>query len=320
MRARSDLLTQTQKPPSTRRLERARPGSFGIGIDNPFISEEDRQTLIDAGAGDTLWLNGIGLNLNPNAGANTLETTTYRTVGGLEGEFDYGDRYFNWDISMNFGRTTQFRSVGVVRGDAFFNAVDSIILDAGTLAQLNDADNQSLLQLTINSEQFNVIRDGAVANVGTDEAQEGDIICRGFLNPGGPVDQNVGGPTEGISTGNRPTPDAALVGCTPLNLFGLNDPNSNPFETINFITSSAQSFGEINQMDFVANFGGDLFELPAGWIQFNVGFERRREFGKLQNSGVLEDALSRQVQVASFPFAEVTSNEAFGEIVIRDER
>ena len=312
----SDLVTQTATSFNTAFLNGPGQGAFGIGIDNPFISEADRQTLIDAGAGGTIFLNGIGLNLNPDAGANSLETTTYRTVGGLEGEFHYGDRHFNWDISMNFGRTTQNRSVSVVRGDAFFNAVDSIILDAGTLAHLNDAGNQSLLQQTINSEQFNVIRDGAVVNVGTGEAQQGDIICRGFLNPGGPVDQNVGGPTEGVSTGNTPTPDAALVGCTPLNLFGLNDPNSNPFETINFITSQAQSFGEINQVDFVANFGGDLFELPAGWVQFNVGFERRREFGKLQNSGVVEDALSRQLQVASFPRAEVTSNEAFGEVVI----
>lgn len=312
----SDLLTQTQNAFNSAALRAPGQGAFGVSIDNPFISAADRQTLIDAGAGNTVWLNGIGLNLNPNAGANILETSTYRTVGGLEGEFYSGDRNFNWDISMNFGRTTQTRSVSVIRGDAFFNAADSIILDAGGLAQLNDPVNQSLLQPTINSQQLNVIRNGAVVNVGTDQAQVGDIICRGFLNPGGPVDQNPGGPTEGISTGGTPTPDAALVGCTPLNLFGLMDPNSNPFETINFITSPAQSFGEINQLDFVANFGGDLFELPAGWLQFNLGYERRREYGELQNGGVLEDGLSRALQVASFPSAEVTSKEAFGEMVI----
>jgi outer membrane receptor protein involved in Fe transport len=312
----SDLLTQNSSAFNTAALNAPGQGAFGININNPFISAVDRQTLIDAGAGSSIWLNGISLNLNPNAGANVLETTTYRTVGGLEGEFDMGDRHFNWDISMNFGRTTQARSIGVVRGDAFFNAVDSISLDAGTLAQLNDPGNQSLLQSTINSQQINVIRNGSVVNVGTDQAQVGDIMCRGFLSPGGPVDQNPGGPTEGISTGNTPTPDAALAGCTPLNLFGLMDPNSNSFETMNYITSHAQSFGEVNQTDFIANFGGDLFELPAGWVQFNLGFERRREYGKLQNGGVLEDGLARALRVSSFPSTEVTSNETFGELVI----
>ena len=316
----SDLVSQSSNAFNTAFLNTQGQGSFGISINNPFISDADRQTLIDAGAGDTFFLNGINLGLLPDAGANFVDTTTFRVVGGLEGDFDFGERRFNWDISMNFGRTSQARNVAVIRGDAFFNAVNSVALDDAGLALLNGADNQEALQATINNSQFNVIRDNEVLSIATDAAQVGDIVCGAFLNAPGPVDQNTdaatNGGNSGISTGNTPTPDGALAGCTPVNLFVGQIPGANSFEAINFITSPALSFGDISQTDFVANFGGDAFELPAGWLQFNVGFERRREFGNLTSGGVLEDGLSREPAVASFPNAEIVSQEVFGEVVI----
>ena len=308
----TDLISQSGNAFNTAFLNTQGQGAFGISIDNPFISEADRATLIEAGAGDTFFLNGINLGLLPSAGANFIDTTTFRVVGGLEGDFEYGERQFGWNISMNYGNTNQVRSVSVIRGDAFFNAVNSTVLDADSLAQLNDADNQDLLEGTINNSLFDVIRDGEVQTVGIDAAQEGDIICSAFLDAPGPVDQADG---LGISTANTPTPNGSIAGCVPLNLFVGQIPGSNA-EAINFITSPALGFGEVNQTDFVANFNGDLVKLPAGWLQFNVGYERRREFGSLQNGGVIEDGLSREPAIASFPQAEVTSNEVFGEVVI----
>ncbi|MEO1706762.1 MAG: TonB-dependent receptor plug domain-containing protein [Pseudomonadota bacterium] len=310
----TDLVSQSGNAFNTAFLNTQGQGSFGVSIDNPFISEQDRQTLIGAGAGDVFFLNGINLGLLPDAGANFIDTTTYRVVGGLEGDFEAGERRFNWDVSMNFGRTSQARSVSVIRGDAFFNAVNSVRLDQAGLDQLNDADNQTALQQTINSSLFNVIRNGQVESINTAEAQVGDVLCSVFLDAPGPVDQGEGG--IGISTGNTPTPNGAVAGCTPLNLFVGQIPGGNSPAAINFISSPAQGFGEISQTDFVANFGGDALKLPAGWLQFNIGVERRREFGSLQNGGVLEDGLSREPAVASFPQAEVVSNEAFGEVVI----
>lgn len=316
----TDLVTQSSNAFNTAFLNTQGQGSFGVSINNPFISDSDRQLLIDAGAGDTIFLNGINLGLLPDAGANFVDTTTFRVVGGLEGDFEWANRQFNWDISMNFGRTNQTRNVAVIRGDAFFNAVNSVELDAAGLAQLNDPDNQTALQATINNSLINVIRNGDVLSIDTGDAQEGDFICSAFLNAPGPVDQNTdaatNGGTSGISTGNTPTPDGALAGCTPLNLFVGQVPGGNSFEAINFISSPALSFGDISQTDFVANFGGELFELPAGWLLFNIGYERRREFGSLVNGGTLEDGLSREPAVASFPNAEIVSNEGFGEVII----
>ncbi len=316
----TDLVSQSSNAFNTAFLGTQGQGSFGVSINNPFISDQDRATLIAGGAGDTIFLNGINLGLLPDAGANFVDTTQFRVVGGLEGDFEWAERNFNWDISMNFGRTNQSRNVAVIRGDAFFNAVDSVELDAAGLAQLNDPMNQDALTQTINSSQFNVIRDGAVVNTGIDQAQVGDIVCRAFLDAPGPVDQNTdpatNNGTSGISTSNTPTPDGALAGCTPVNLFVGQIPGGNSFEAINFITSPALSFGDISQTDFVANFGGELVQLPAGWLQFNAGVERRREFGSLTNGGVLEDGLSREPAIASFPNAEVVSNEIFGEVVI----
>ncbi len=309
----TDLVSQSSNAFNTAFLNTQGQGSFGISIDNPFISDADRQTLIDAGSDDIFFLNGINLNILPDAGANFVDTTTFRMVGGLEGNFEHNNRRFNWDISMNFGRTNQTRGTNVIRGDAFFNAVNSVRLDAAGLALLNDSDNQDALELTINNSLMNVIRGGETVNIGIGDAQEGDIICGAFLNAPGAVDRGADG--TGI-TNNTPTPDGALAGCTPLNLFNGLVPGGNSFEAINFVTSPALSFGQINQTDFVANFGGELIELPAGWLQFNLGFERRREYGDLTNGGVLEDGLSREPAVSSFPNAEVVSTEAFGEVII----
>ncbi|MEL7488109.1 MAG: TonB-dependent receptor plug domain-containing protein, partial [Pseudomonadota bacterium] len=237
----TDLVSQSGNAFNTAFLGTQGQGSFGVSIDNPFISAADRQTLIDAGAGDTIFLNGINLGLLPDAGANFVDTTTFRVVGGLEGDFEKWGRNFNWDISMNFGRTNQVRGVSVIRGDAFFNAVDSVVLDAAGLAALNDPDNQAALGDTINSATFNVVRDGSVQNITLDAAQEGDIVCRAFLDAPGAVDQNLDAATNngqsGISPANTPTPDGSLVGCTPLNLFVGQVPGGNSFEAINFISS-----------------------------------------------------------------------------------
>lgn len=316
----TDLVSQSSNAFNTAFLNTQGQGAFGVSIDNPFISDADRQTLIDAGAGDTIFLNGINLGLLPDAGANFVDTTTFRVVGGLEGDFEKFGRNFNWNVSMNFGRTNQARSVSVIRGDAFFNAVDSVILDDDGLAALNDPDNQTALGLTTNSPNLNVIRDGQVLSVANDGAQVGDVICRAFLDAPGAVDQNTDDATNngqvGIAPSNTPTPDGALAGCTPVNLFAGLVPGGNSFQAINFISSPSVSFGDISQTDFVANFGGEAFELPAGWVQFNLGFERRREFGSLTNGGLLEDGLSREPAIASFPQGEITSNEFFGEAVI----
>ncbi len=318
----ADLISQAGTAFNTAFLGAQGQGAFALPITNPFISDADRQTLIDAGAGETIFLNGINLGLLPNAGANFVDTTTFRVVGGLQGNFEAGERNFNWEVSMNFGRTDQSRNIAETIGSNFFNAALSTRLDAAQLAQLQDADNVAAIVETVGASGastalFPVIRNGALENITAGDAMIGDIICSGFLNAPGAVDQDLDNGFGIVDPSDTATP-SPLSGCVPVNLFvGAlpTQPGSAQAQAIDYISGNALSNGEINQTDFLAFISGDLFELPAGWIQATVGYERRKEFGSLTTSG-FSDGFSREPAIASFPQAEVLSNELFGEMVI----
>ncbi len=301
----TDLANQAGTAFNTAFLGAQGQGAFAVDINTPFIVEEDRQTLIDAGAGDTFFLNGINLGFLPDAGQNFVDTTTFRVVGGVKGDFEFAGRELFYDISANFGRTEQFRAQTVIRGGAFFNAVNSVALDAASLAQFQSIDNQAVLNETTNGQgTFNVLRNGQLASVTPGNAQVGDVICAVFLDPPGALDDD--GTLGIVDPTDQPTSNGAVRGCTPLNPFiGA----GNSAEAIDFISSPALSTGEINQTDFLAIVGGDLIDLPAGTAQFSVAFERRREEGSFTAGGVLQDGLSRETPVPSFPGASIVNNE-----------
>lgn len=318
-----DITSQVGTAFNTAFLNTQGIGSFGVSVNNPFIDPGDRQTILDSGAalnalspgtfdGQTFFINGINLGLLPEAGANTTDTTTFRTVGGIEGDFQALGRNFNYEMSMNFGRTKQFRNQVEVRGGAFFNAVDSVALDAAMLAMLVDPDNLDLIAETTNSPTINVVRNGSVVALDPVDAMVGDILCAVFLNPPGALDRDPTNPRGNIGiTVNTPTPDPDVAGCTPINLFiGA----GNSIEAINFISTDGQSTGRVSQADWLGYVSGELLQLPAGWSQFSIGFERRREYGSFQSGGVLSDGLSREPAIPSIPQEEIVSNEFMAEL------
>jgi len=84
----------------------------------------------------------------------------------------------------------------------------------------------------------------------------------------------VGGVPTCVTTPGDPT--SAIAGCTPINLFNLNDPNTiaalkaatvNPISTTSFIEREVE-----------LNASGDLFDLPAGAAKLAVGGDSRREY------------------------------------------
>jgi hypothetical protein len=331
----ADIADQRTTAFNTAFLSLQGAGSFGVRVGNPFISTGDRQLLINSSATDTIvddnsifYLNGILLNALPSVGANSVDTTTYRVVGGLEGDFEWWDRNFNWEVSMNYGRTKQYREQPNLRGDAYFNAIDSTVLDAASIAQMQTAANQALLVASVNAGTVQVLRNNVATTVfidptasvtAGDTPQVGDIACNVFLNAPGAVDNPGNG--LGISAAtNTPTPDAAVLGCVPFNPFAgeipVGSPGGNVKESIDFITGEAHSNGMVAQTDFLAFIGGDFIELPAGWSQFSIGVERRRDFGSFGVSSAMADVTTRGVQVLAFPQREVVSEEFYGEMVI----
>jgi len=72
------------------------------------------------------------------------------------------------------------------------------------------------------------------------------------------------------------TPDAVIDGCTPVNIFDLNDPNT--ISVLNSVGAPASSNFFTQEKVWRGDMNGGLFELPAGTMQLAVGASYRKEY------------------------------------------
>jgi outer membrane receptor protein involved in Fe transport len=72
------------------------------------------------------------------------------------------------------------------------------------------------------------------------------------------------------------TPDNIIVGCTPINIFDLNDPNT--IAVLQAAGSPAVSNAFTQENVYRADMNGGLFELPAGTMQLAIGASYRKEY------------------------------------------
>lgn len=307
----TDLVNQPDSAFQSGAVGGASLGPIEIGIDNPFLNPADAAILAPQ-VGDSFFLHEVSIDLLEDPGSNFVDTTTIRLVGGIEGEFDFANRNFRYEVSYNFGRTTQFRQEGAILDENFANAVQPTLLTADSAAALQAGENVAAVAgVQAGSTFVNVLRDGEVVSVdlSAGQALAGDIVCSVFLAPPAPDAD----PALGLSGGGAFAEDPGINGCTPFNPlgFGLASP-----QAIDFVSTTVESNGEINQRDFLAFVTGDVVDLPAGTVQATLGFERRREFGSFDPGGVLGDGLSRLPTVAPLEFGETTSTEFFMETSI----
>ena len=227
-------------------------GALTFETSNPFLSTQARDLLEGAG------LTSFGLNRFNNdlvsGGIDTSETFAWRTVLGIEGDFETAGRNFTWDVAGSFGQS-DFESVGtgIIQG-RFVNAIDAVQVDQALL----DATGVTLAQL-----------DG-IAGGGPIEL--GSIVCQAVVDAaaGTPVGANTPATGGGTTADELPF----VTGCVPLNLFG--EGAGSP-EALAFIQSNDLTIADNAQQVYTVNFGGELVELPAGWVQFSVGYEHRED-------------------------------------------
>lgn len=224
-------------------------GSRGIPVfidENPFFNAQAR-SVVDGLVADGLTVPTIGgsrvLGLSRNLADITGErfsgndSETFRTAHFLEGEFNLFDRDFNWGISGTYGRNT--------------------------------SDNIGAPQLL--DVEFALAIDAVVDPV------TGNTVCQQQLldapQPIGARNPSAAGVNSGLPAPVTPTA-AQVAACVPLNLFG--EGNANPAAIANVLTDD-DSRNESEQFYASVNFGGELVELPAGPVQFNVQGEFRDE-------------------------------------------
>jgi len=276
-------------------------GALSFNTSNPFLTDQARGILESNGL-TTFGLNRFNNDI-VNSGENSTENFTFRVVTALEGTFEAADRNFNWDASAVFGASdVETRTFGIVDG-RFFNAIDAVsvndallqtIVDAGFAADLNGALD------TLNRTGLS----------GVNNISRGDIICDVSARLAAGDNTGTGG-----SGGNGATAAGLpfAEGCVPLNLFGQGAASP---EAIAFINGAPRiTSSDIEQRVFTANFGGELFNLPAGWINFNLGFENRRD------NAVFTPGLGTALNITrSAPFltsgGQAETIEFYGEVAI----
>ena len=120
-----------------------------------------------------------------------------------------------------------------------------------------------------------------------------------------------------------PTPIAGLVipggstpkadpNCVPLDLFGEGRPSA---AARNYVTTRTVSQALQEQKIFNANISSTLFDLWSGPIQYNVGYEHRKESGLFDPGAFLTAGLGRSVPITPLQ-GQYSTNEWFGEFVV----
>lgn len=251
-----------------------------LSADNPFLNSQAQAQLgtLGIGPGDTFTFQRFNNDL-VDGGSRTSESFVWRIAAGFEGDFNFADREFSWDFGGIAGETTNTTfSQPLINDTRFLNAIEAV--------RLTDAD----------------IAAGA-------SGQAGDIVCQVLRDFETGVDPTT---IRGIPNGSGLVDNAPadVTQCVPLNLFGAN--NASP-EALDFIVQQGPTNNNLDQSIFQANFGGQLIELPAGWLSFSAGYETRRERASFEPGGAVEAGIGRNA--ATPPTSgQFTTNEFVGEL------
>ncbi|WP_396595555.1 TonB-dependent receptor domain-containing protein [Brevundimonas sp. R86498] len=255
--------------------------SIPIALDNPYIPDAIRDIVdaeIAAGNGDASSLVTIGRDnidlFDPEASS---ERETLRGVVGFTGEFSNG---WSYDVSLNYGQTTQ-ETRGFARlEDRYFAAIDAVRAPNGEIVCRSTLDPTAF-------PRYSYLTD--TANFG----------------PGATIEQFGGFTTF--------TPGAGSP-CRPINLFGV---GSSSAEGLEFLRYETLDTSTIDQTVLAATLVGDFsqwFSLPGGPIGFAAGAEYREE-----NSEFIPDEYDRlgytfQYQSTSITEGGFDVSEAFLEL------
>lgn len=105
---------------------------------------------------------------------------------------------------------------------------------------------------------------------------------------------------------------ARAEGCAPLNMFGFGSPSQ---AALDYIGVQFESEYKILQTVYEGNFGGDLFELPAGMWSFAAGFEARYEKSDFNPNAPQEAGVGRSAAITALT-GKFDTKEFYGETLV----
>lgn len=112
---------------------------FGINplvfhLDNGFLTDQERATLAANGVTDTFFVARNFSDLLDSAGYTERNTVDlYRVVGGLQGDFDVSGEKWNWNVSLNYGRSRAVSTMNYINEPHFMEALDAVMGPGGNV-------------------------------------------------------------------------------------------------------------------------------------------------------------------------------------------
>ena len=236
-----------------------------ISVNHPLLTDQARTTLLNNGidpVDGTFFVNRLNNDIIDPTFLN--ETMLWRFSGGLEGRFEIGDRDFFWDVSFTHGETDLEAEGDFINDGSFINALDVTRITQTDIDEAGGLDNINAIS-------------GIMVGLG-------DPVCQSVLDVA--AGRQTGASGSGITDNNLPF----IQGCAPLDIFGFG--RASP-EALDFVTGPSLRVTDTTSEQIVANLTGDLFDLPAGPLGFNIGFEHRLEKGQFVPSLGDQIALGR---------------------------
>lgn len=133
-------------------------------------------------------------------------------------------------------------------------------------------------------QQDNIVQSRFLQAINVDRAANGDIQCADAT--------------------------ARAAGCAPLNLFGK---GARSQAALDYIGTTFRQDYTIKQTTYEANFGGDLFDLPAGAVAFNLGYEYRKEESDFQPNDASRLGIGRTAAISPLK-GEYDTSEWYAEV------
>ena len=214
-------------------------GGIPIDYDDPFLTQNSRDILAANGyaSGDTLYLQRLGVDLSP-------------TLRGDGFENESKTQFYNAGFDGKFdimGEEFTY-DIGTSWGETRVISTEPIQIGARYAAALDYGINPATGEIDC---KFNYVEGYQLAVTGT---QRGDFsLLGGGVGLGKPGD------------------------CSPFNPMGFNLPENDAAKA--YFSSFDNEGATLNQKSFYWNVAGELpgFELPAGPVEFAVGYDIRKE-------------------------------------------
>jgi len=248
-----------------------------VNVNHPLLTAANRASLAAAGITGNFILSRNNEDV-VNDLSQVSRNDTFRTVNGFEGDFRLFGRDFGFEVSHTYGKARTEVEFSAINDVAFAMAIDAVNVGG-----------------TVQCRAKGMTPAGYTASYG------GSI-------PGAIVQPISTIGADGIRTQSFFTPtvtQAMIDACVPLNIFGEGRASQ---EARDFVSVRDLYENESVQNFTQATLTGELFDLPAGPVQFALTGEYRRESLDYHSDEVNSQGRTRQAPSATTN-AEVTTTE-----------